>query len=53
MQLKIAPCDVKGFNYHPGYSASALEDWLLFDKEVWRKELANGKEKFPKNDFKF
>ncbi len=48
VQLKIDPCDVKGFNYHPSYSTGALENWLLFDEEVWRRELKNGKEKFPK-----
>ena len=48
MQLKIKPCDVKGFNYHPSFSHDALEDWLLFDEAVWRKELSRGKELFPK-----
>ena len=48
IELKINPGDVKGFNYHPSYSHDALEDWLLFDEECWRKELAIGKNKFPK-----
>lgn len=46
--LKIDSCEVKGFNYHPSYSTTSLVDWLLFDEEVWRRELTNGKEKFPK-----
>lgn len=46
--LKINASDVRGFNYHPSYSTTSLADWLLFDEEVWRRELANGKEKFPK-----
>ena len=45
--LKINPCDVKGFNYHPGYSTGAMEDWLMFDHNVWEKELKNGKKLFP------
>ncbi len=47
-RLKIKASDVKGFNFHPSYSTGSLEDWLLYDEEVWRKELTNGKEKFPK-----
>ena len=47
-KLKIPAVDVKGFNYHPTYSTGALEDWLLFDKEIWRKELTIGKQYFPK-----
>lgn len=47
-KLKIPAVDVKGFNYHPTYSTGALEDWLLFDKEIWKKELTIGKEYFPK-----
>ena len=46
--LKIDACEVKGFNYHPSYSTTSLVDWLLFDEEIWRRELTNGKEKFPK-----
>lgn len=45
---KINPCDVRGFNYHPSYSNTSLTDWLLFDEELWRRELSNGKENFPK-----
>jgi hypothetical protein len=37
--LKIDSCEVKGFNYHPSYSTTSLVDWLLFDEEVWRREL--------------
>ena len=48
IKLKISPGDVRGFNYHPSYSHDALEDWLLFDEDIWRKELTNGKNKFPK-----
>lgn len=48
VELKIKPSDVRGFNYHPSYSHDALEGWLLFDEDVWRKELTNGKNKFPK-----
>ncbi|MBP3371187.1 MAG: cellulase family glycosylhydrolase [Clostridia bacterium] len=47
-ELKIKASEVKGFNFHPSYSTGSLEDWLLYDEDVWRKELANGKEKFPK-----
>ena len=47
-ELKIKASEVRGFNYHPGYSSDTLCDWLLFDEEVWRRELSNGKEKFPK-----
>ncbi|MBO4940202.1 MAG: cellulase family glycosylhydrolase [Clostridia bacterium] len=48
VELKIKPSEVRGFNYHPSYSYGSLEDWLLFDEEVWRRELANGKKHFPK-----
>lgn len=37
--LKIKASEVKGFNYHPSISHDALEEWLLFDEEVWRSEL--------------
>ena len=47
-KLKIEAAQVRGFNYHPSYSTGSMEDWLLFDREVWKRELANGKEKFPK-----
>lgn len=47
-KLKINPEDVKGFNYHPSYSTGSLEDWLMFDYNVWEKELKNGKKLFPK-----
>ena len=47
-ELKIKPSEVRGFNFHPSYSYGSLEDWLLFDEAVWRRELTNGKEKFPK-----
>ncbi len=47
-KLKIQPEDVKGFNYHPSYSTGAMEDWMLFDYEVWERELRNGKKLFPK-----
>lgn len=47
-KLIIPAKDVKGFNYHPSYSTGSLEDWLLFDKEVWEKELTIGKKHFPK-----
>lgn len=47
-ELKIKPSEVRGFNYHPSYSINALTDWFLFDEELWRRELTNGKEKFPK-----
>ena len=47
-KLKIEPSEVRGFNYHPSYSYGSLEDWIMFDEEVWRRELTNGKEKFPK-----
>ena len=47
IKLKIEPQKVRGFNYHPSYSTGSLEDWLLFDEEAWRRELKNGKEKFP------
>ena len=46
--LKINPADVRGFNYHPSYSINALTDWFMFDEALWRRELTNGKEKFPK-----
>lgn len=48
ISLKINPSEVRGFNYHPSYSYGSLEDWLLFDEKVWKKELSIGKEKFPK-----
>ena len=48
VKLKIDACDVKGFNYHPSYSYGSLEDWLLFDESVWRRELTIGKQYFPK-----
>ena len=48
VELKIKPSEVKGFNYHPSYSFGALEDWLLFDETIWRKELTIGKQMFPK-----
>ena len=46
-ELKIKASEVKGFNYHPSYSYGTLEDWILFDEAVWRRELTVGKEKFP------
>lgn len=46
--LKIPAADVRGFNYHPSYSTGAMEDWLLFDGETWRRELTNGKRLFPR-----
>ena len=46
-ELRIKASEVKGFNYHPSYSYGTLEDWILFDEEVWRRELTVGKEKFP------
>ena len=48
VQLKIDPKDIRGFNYHPSYSCSSYDDWKNFDAAVWEKELAGGKEKFPK-----
>ena len=47
VSLKIDAKDVRGFNYHPGYSSGSLEDWLNFDYSAWERELTNGKEKFP------
>ena len=47
VELKIKPENVRGFNYHPTYSYGSLEDWLLFDEEVWRRELTEGKKFFP------
>ena len=46
--LKIKPEEVKGFKYHPSYSTGAMEDWIMFDFDVWEKELKNGKKLFPK-----
>lgn len=46
--LKVNPEDVKGFNYHPSYSTGSMEDWIMFDFDVWKKELENGKKLFPK-----
>ena len=48
IKLKIEPSEVKGFNYHPSYSYGSLEDWLLFDESVWRRELTIGKQYLPK-----
>lgn len=48
VSLKIKAKDVRGFNYHPSYSTGAMEDWLLFDEDTWRKELSNGKKLFPR-----
>ena len=48
VELKIKASEVRGFNYHPSYSTGAMEDWLLFDEKVWRRELTNGKRLFPK-----
>ena len=45
-KLCIPAASVKSFNYHLSYSTGSLEDWLLFDKEVWRRELTRGKEYF-------
>lgn len=47
-KLKIPAVEVKGFNYHPSYSTGSLEDWLLFDRDIWKKELSHGKKCFPK-----
>lgn len=47
VQLKIDAKDVRGFNFHPGYSTGSLEDWLYFDYKSWERELTNGKDKFP------
>ena len=46
-KLSIPASSVRGFNYHPSYSTGSLEDWLLFDKSVWERELTRGKELFP------
>ena len=46
VKLKIAPENVRGFNYHPSYSTGAMEDWIMFDEEVWRRELTNGTKLF-------
>ena len=48
MELKIKASEVRGFNYHPSYSHCALEDWMQFDEDIWRKELTFGKKSFPK-----
>ena len=48
IKLKIDAKEVRGFNYHSSYSTGTMEDWLLFDPDVWEKELTNGREKFPK-----
>lgn len=48
VELKIKPSEVKGFNYHPSFSHDSLEDWLLFDEAIWRRELTIGKLMFPK-----
>lgn len=47
VSLRIPAEKVRGFNYHPSYSTGAMEDWLLFDETVWRRELSNGKSLFP------
>ena len=47
-KLCVSPSDVRGFNYHPSYSTGSLEDWVLFDATVWKRELENGKQMFPK-----
>ncbi len=48
IDLRIPSAAVRGFNYHPSYSCGSLEDWLLYDAEVWRRELENGKRLYPK-----
>ena len=47
-ELKIKASEVRGFNYHPSFSHDSLEDWLLFDEAIWRRELTIGKQMFPK-----
>ncbi len=47
IKLKIPAKDVKGFNYHPSYAKGGMEEWLLFDKDVWERELTIGKQHFP------
>lgn len=47
-KLAIPASQVKGFNYHPTYATSAYDDWYMFDKEIWKKELKHGKKCFPK-----
>ena len=47
-KLKIPASEVKGFNYHPSYSTGSLEDWIMFNRDVWEKELTHGKKCFPK-----
>lgn len=46
-KLAIPGSEVKGFNYHPSYSTSPFDEWLYFDKEIWKKELSHGKKCFP------
>lgn len=48
VSLRIPATLVRGFNYHPSYSTGSLEDWILFDEEVWRRELTAGKRMFPR-----
>lgn len=45
--LPIAPQNIVGFNFHPSYSTGSLEDWILFDRDVWERELTRGKDLFP------
>ena len=42
IDLRIPSAAVRGFNYHPSYSTGSLEDWIMFDYNVWEKELKNG-----------
>ena len=48
LSLRIPAAEVRGFNYHPSYSTGSLEDWILFDEAVWRRELVAAKQMFPR-----
>ena len=40
--------NVVGFNYHPSYSWNSYETWRFFNIEIIEKEIALGKNLFPK-----
>ena len=47
-EMILPPSRVQGFNYQPSYSSCAFETWRCFQEEAIQREIARGKELFPK-----
>ena len=40
--------EIRGFNVHGDWGSHGITEWLLFDKDRYKKMIAIGKERFPK-----